>query len=902
MHSPSSFEPQHVQSYENINQLWAETIVEELARSGVRHAVISPGSRSTPMVLAFVAHPDITDHSVIDERSAAFFALGMAKELEEPVVLLCTSGTAAANYFPAVCEADAARVPLLLLTADRPVSLRDSGAPQTMDQLKLYGDHVRWFSDTGLPEADRHRLRALRSVICHAVVEARTPRPGPVHVNLPFRKPLEPTPTGRAEDEILHSLVEHGGEAVQGRRDGRAWLRVFDAARDDGALEEIADALLRARRPVILVGPDADGHRLAEPLLHVAERHGIPIFAEAASQLRSGYDSSMVVSTFDLLLRSANFRARCNPDLVLQLGGVPTNAAVQRFLDQEQIPHYCLTPDTGRRDATHTVRVQVSGNLFEYILRLSDVLDRVPPRTVDTDFLDMLRRADTVARAELDARCTALPALFEGAVLRRCISSLPAQSAVIVSSSMPIRDLETFVPDIPDGCRLHFNRGVNGIDGMVSTALGVARARHGIATAMSVDDGRRAAPPTFLITGDIAFLHNLNAAAGERLRDIPLTVLLLNNDGGEIFDMLPVRAYEPAFTRHFLTPQGADFSAACGVFGIGYHRVEHMTELAPALDAACAAGDMQVIEVRTDLARSGEMRRTLLRDIATAVDAALANTADIPFLISDSFPLSWRILAEGTGETVLLLHGFTRSSASWRGMPPGFGAGRRVIGVDLIGHGASSTPDPFRDHDAYRLEHAADALRDLISRLGCGPVHLVGYSLGGRTALHAAVRFPALFRTLALLSTNPGLETDEARASRTAEDAARAARLGAEGLERFVDEWMALPLFRRQWSVPMREWTEARRDRLRQRTRGLQGSLLGSGQGTQDSLWPALPRIALPVLVAAGAEDTKYAAIAERMAGILPNARLALFVGAGHDIPAEQPAALAHALEAHWKR
>jgi 2-succinyl-5-enolpyruvyl-6-hydroxy-3-cyclohexene-1-carboxylate synthase len=912
----------HVQHQEHINQLWAQAVVEELARSGLRHAVISPGSRSTPLVLALAAHPDIVDHSVVDERSAAFFALGLAMSGTQPVALLCTSGTAAANYFPAVCEADASRVPLLLLTADRPSSLRDSGAPQMMDQMKLYGDRVRWFIDTGLPEADAARLRALRSAICQAHAMTRTAPHGPVHVNLPFRKPLEPASAERPADAVSSALMESGGEAVYGRYDGRPWLRVMSADRGSGALEAIADALLRARRPVILAGPDNSsfardsGH--ASALLRMADRHGIPVFAEAASQLRAGSHGANCIPTLDLLLRSTQFRSVFDADLVLQLGGVPTNAAAQRFLEQGSARHFCIASDMARRDAAHTTAMHVYDERGDFISRLSEFLESCPPREVDEAFLRRIRGADAAAREALALRCAALPQPFEGAALHEAARRLPANCAVFVSSSMPIRDVETFVPVLPEGCTLFFNRGVNGIDGIVSTALGVARDRGG---------------RTLLVTGDIAFLHNLNAAAGDGLRDIPLTVLLLNNDGGEIFDMLPVRNFEPAFTRHFLTPHAADFSAACAVFGIGHRIVSGTDELCAALDEAFASSaahassgsrlssdthassdsrrssGMQVIEFRTTIAESGSVRRELLRAIAADIDAACiasdraasggAGTA--VRVAGERFPLAWRTLAEGEGEAVLLLHGFTRSSASWKQLLPLL-SGRRVIGVDLMGHGASPAPDTAAHLEVYRLDHAADELRGIIERLGLGRVHLVGYSLGGRTALHTAVRFPGLPRSLALISANPGLEDETARTLRREEDAELAARIGRIGLERFVDEWTAGPLFAARKAQDFQAWLAERHDRLLRLSRGLQGSLLGSGQGAQLPLWDSLGALDMPVLVAAGEMDGRYAGIAMRMAALLPRAEFLVVPSAGHDLPSERPVEIAEALRALWKR
>ncbi len=875
-----------LQRFVNINHLWAHAIADEIARCGVRHAVISPGSRSAPLVLAISAHRDITDHSVIDERAAAFYALGLAKASGQAVALLCTSGTAAANYFPAVCEADASRVPLLLFTADRPASQRGSGAPQTMDQVKLYGDHVRLFVDPGLPEADEDRLRALRSSICHAFAVATDSPAGPIHVNLPFRKPLEPTEPERERDRIPDALRTNTIEAVMGRSDGRPWLREYNAGSSNDVLAPVADALLAARRPVILAGPDARGAESAADLMRIAGLHHVPVFAEAASQLRAGERHPLRISTLDLLLRSEVFRAAFHPDLIVQLGGVPTNAAVQRFLEHAPAEHVCIARDRALHDAAHTARVHVHDTNGDFIGRLSEYLSGCPSRTPESGFIDAIAIADTAIRNTLPARCAALPSTFEGAVMHRLSALLPAHSAVFVSSSMPIRDIESFALDFPEDTELHFNRGVNGIDGIVSTALGVARARGG---------------PALLVTGDIAFLHNLNAAAGEGLREIALTVLLLNNDGGEIFDMLPVRGFEPAFSRHFITPHGADFSEACAAFGIDHQRITGTGELPSALARAFDSQRLSVIELRTAIGESGALRRQLLRDLAMDVDAALPAENAAENGQRPRFPLAWKQFAPSGDETAVFLHGFTRSSASWERIASRL-SGIHLIGIDLMGHGNSPVPAFDMHPDAYSLDYAADELRAIIARLGLGRVHLVGYSLGGRVALHFASRNAGLLRSLALISATPGIEEEPERARRREADRELAERIDDIGLERFVTEWSQGPLFAVRQDAGKARTLDVQRDRMRRQCRGLQGSLLGSGQGSQLPLWDILPTLEMPVLIAAGANDERYAKIAARMQTMLPRAMLRVFEEAGHDLPAERAEQLAQALGELWKR
>ena len=335
-----------------------------------------------------------------------------------------------------------------------------------------------------------------------------------------------------------------------------------------------------------------------------------------------------------------------------------------------------------------------------------------------------------------------------------------------------------------------------------------------------------------------------------------------------------------------------------------------MEDVSAQIGSALGSGGMQVIEWRTSIEESGTRRRIVLRHIAEGVDAVLAENAAAAVpqdttatgrhaVMEDA--LAWRLLADGEGPAVMLLHGFTRSSVSWEPLVAQL-AGYRIFGVDLMGHGASPAPGPAARLDAYRLDFAADAVADLVGRLGIGPAHLAGYSLGGRTALHAALRHPELWRTLALISANPGIEDDDARTARREADAALAERIGATGLEAFVGDWEAGPLFAALKQNDFAAWEEAHRDRLRRCCRGLQGSLLGSGQGAQRSLWPELAQLDLPMLVAAGSEDGKYGDIARRLAAAVPGATLQVYEGAGHDLLTERPEEIAAALATLWKR
>lgn len=887
----------------HVNQLWAGIIAEELARSGLRHAVISPGSRSTPLVLALAAHPDITDHSVIDERSAAFYALGLARSTAQPVALLCTSGTAAANYYPAVCEADRARVPLLVLTADRPVHLRESGAPQTIDQVKLYGDRVRHFAESAQPEAAEVKLRALRATVCHAVAMTRSALPGPVHVNVPFRKPLEPAEPEYPADEVDDALLASGSPGIHGRANGHSWTRFTPLAGSDVQRRErdagialAADALLRARRPVIIAGPDAEGADYADALLSFAAAFRIPVVAEAASQSRfRDTGGATVIGTADLLLRSERFREWFRPDCILRTGGADTNAGMQRFMSSiGDLDVIQFAPDARRRDPEHTVSQHLEAPVTA-TLRDIVALARHAVPAVQPDWTEGLRLADAAARAALPSALAEAGRGFEGAYVHAIGGLLPMGAALFVSSSMPIRDVETFLTTAEWPVDMLFNRGVNGIDGIVSTALGSARGRRG---------------RTVLLTGDIAFLHNLNALYGEGLRELPLTIVLFNNDGGEIFELLPVRQMEPAFTRHFLTPQNADFRTLAEGMRIPCDTAGNAEDFAQLFRRTLDRPGVSLIEIRTDIRTSGTLRRAALRRIADAVDADLeklfARETVLPkgakaATPSRVFPTAWRLLHGGSGAAAVFLHGFTRSGVSWEHICANLD-GRRMFAVDLMGHGASPTPDQRLHPTVYDLEYAVDRIEEMCARFGIARMHLVGYSMGGRTAMAYAARYPHRLASLALISANPGIESGEDRGARRERDDALADRIMEIGLERFVEEWSAQPMFAAQREQDPAAWRRAMSDRMRQRAAGLASSLRGSGQGRQTSFWDALPALSLPVLVAAGERDGNYAAIAQRMGNVLPNAALRIYDAAGHDLLFDRPEELRRELLELWKR
>lgn len=574
----------------NINQLWARALMEELVRGGVRHAVVCPGSRSTPLALACAERPELTTWSVIDERSAAFFALGLAKESGAPVAVVATSGTAGAHFYPAAIEAAMSYVPLLLLTADRPPELQGWGAPQTMPQQHLFGGFARWFVDLGLPEASPAALLHLRATAARAVATARRAPRGPVQLNAPFREPLAPTPDGVPLDK-LPPLATSG-------RAGEPFTRIAPPAPepDPAALAALRDRMAATERGVIVCGPRDPQDGLQAAVLRLGEIYGYPVLAEATSQVR--YGASGPIALYDALLRHAPFARAHRPELVVRLGGGLTPKGPQAWLDGSGAYTVQLSDQGGLFDPQHAASMVIEGDAVKACARLAE--GRAPRSTA---WAQSFAEAERRARAALEEAFARSEALTEPRIAREVVTSLPAGANLFVSSSMPIRAVDAFAP-AGNALRVLANRGVNGIDGIVSSALGVA-----------AGSGR----PTALLVGDLAFLHDLGGLLTARRHKVPLTIVVVQNDGGGIFSFLPIAKATEHFESLFGTPHGLpDLMPAAALFGARYAAPRTVSELRESLRAGLEGG-LHLVEVRVDRQSNPEEHRGLFARIAEAI-------------------------------------------------------------------------------------------------------------------------------------------------------------------------------------------------------------------------------------------------------------------------------------------
>ena len=592
-----------------VNATYAYTgaFVDELQRSGLHHAVVCPGSRSTPLALTLAAQAGIRVWMHVDERSAAFFALGLAKRLAQPVALLCSSGTAAANFLPAVVEAHLTQVPLLVLTADRPPELQDCGAPQTIDQHHLYGTYVKWFVPVPLPEGTNAALRYIRTLANRACALAQAIPAGPVHLNMPFREPLTPDPI--AHQPMLAPELRDP-IAWEGRPGNEPYITVSEAAPGEispDVIKRVAGLASATEHGLIVAGPYIHP-ALLQPVVQLARQLGYPILADPLSQLRSGeHDRSLVLTSYDAFLRLTSFTDHVKPQLVLRFGAMPTSKPFLLYMQ-----HYaasCRTIVIGDQDSweepTQLAAEMIHTDAALFCRRLLEYLE---PRSSGSQWLTAWQQAEQITREALAATMLDFAQPFEGRVFYELNALLPPATNLYVGNSMPVRDLDTFFWGSERAVHVMGNRGANGIDGVVSSALGFSA-------------GAPQHESAVLVIGDLSFFHDLNGLLAARLHSLNLTVVLLHNDGGGIFSFLPQAAHPEHFEPLFGTPTGLDFAPVVHMYGGRFQRAETWEQFRVAVRQGITDGGLHVVEVRTERESNVSMHRALWHAVDRALQA-----------------------------------------------------------------------------------------------------------------------------------------------------------------------------------------------------------------------------------------------------------------------------------------
>jgi 2-succinyl-5-enolpyruvyl-6-hydroxy-3-cyclohexene-1-carboxylate synthase len=570
--------------------------VDELRSQGVVHVVISPGSRSTPLALAAADHPELKIWIHLDERAAAFFALGIAKASIQPVALLCTSGTAAANYFPAIIEAKYARIPLIVLTADRPHELREVGAPQAIDQLHLYGNHVQWFHEMPLPDQEPETVRHVRIVARRSVHHAMTEPKGAVHINFPFREPLVP------------QLNEQLWSNVRAERLSPHFPSIRTL--DDASMQQLAQQVRTLPNGLILCGP-MHGHDHGAPIIALAERLGYPVFAEPLSQLRGRYSHHpQVIECYDILLKHEEFKHKAVPQVIIRFGAMPVSKPLYQWLKaNKDIKQIVVDEGAQWRDPTLLADPMVAADASQFCQQLLQHLakDDAPKTAATPDWIERWRTCDDAVKQVVLSET--LRVEDEGHVFLAIRDRLPPDTGLFVGNSMAIRDCETyFVTPSAQDVAIYCNRGANGIDGVISSALGTSLAhQHNV-----------------LILGDLSALHDMNALLLARTYQLSMVIIIVNNDGGGIFSFLPQAQHPKHYESLFGTPHGLQFNAMAAMYGAKYQQIPSIALLQEAVTQGLNEGGLHLLELITQREPNVWSRRALTHRAHQAISNNLS--------------------------------------------------------------------------------------------------------------------------------------------------------------------------------------------------------------------------------------------------------------------------------------
>jgi 2-succinyl-5-enolpyruvyl-6-hydroxy-3-cyclohexene-1-carboxylate synthase len=557
-------------TFNNLNLLWSYVLTETLKRLGLNCAVICPGSRSTPLTVAFVQQiPDIEAIPILDERSAAFFALGQAKATGKPVVLVCTSGTAGANFYPAVIEARESRVPLLILTTDRPAELRNCHSGQTIDQVKLYGNYPNWQGELATPSLDVGMLDYLRQTVIHAWERCQFPNSGAVHLNIPFRDPLAPIPDGT--DFTLDVEDFFAGIVSTPLPITNHQLPITNY-----------------QKGIIIAGvaqPQAP-EEYCRAIANLCQTLQWPVLAEGLSPVRNYADlNPYLISTYDIILRNQNLAQELTPEIVIQIGEMPTSKELRSWLITNNSQRFVIDNCDQNLDPLH-------GKTTHLRMSLAGISNLEIANLGKSEYLQKWSTVEKQIRKNIDDDLENVDELIESKIAWLISQILPPETPIFIANSMPVRDVEFFWK--PNNLRIkpYFNRGANGIDGTLSTALGIAHHQQS----------------SVMLTGDLSLLHDTNGFLISNKFIGHLTIILINNNGGGIFEMLPIAKFNPPFEEFFATPQNIDFSHLCATYKVQHQLISSWEELQDNLKQLPKMG-IRVLEVKTNRKRDVMWRR-----------------------------------------------------------------------------------------------------------------------------------------------------------------------------------------------------------------------------------------------------------------------------------------------------
>ncbi len=570
--------------YNNPSTLWANIFIDEISKMGVSHACISPGSRSTPMTYA-LAKSTIKSHVILDERSSAFFAIGLAKQLKQPVLLVCTSGTASANYYPAIMEASNSNIPIIVITTDRPHELRNSGANQTTDQVKMFGSNVKMFIDVAPPEQNPNEkmIRYIKTIASKAYCVSITSGMGPVHLNFPLRKPLDPLTSINPFDYApSHTPLL------------TCYPGTLEASSDQ--LNELVNIISLNPKGLIICGPEPLGNSYVEEIIEFSNKRNYPILADPSSGLRFTSFEKEIITTYDHFLSNTDLYDKLRPDVIFYFGREVTSKYLLQFLNYEypnKIIRIQINDVDKIIDSSLNLTHYYQSNPRSLLNKLNSSISEYGGE--DNWFDHWINLENQVIKIISDA---SLPSNFEGRIINRIMSIIPDASDLYIGNSSPIRYVDQFSYDVSNSLFIHTNRGLSGIDGNIAIALGIASAKE---------------KPMNAIVGDLTLLHDSNSLQIAKQNNIPITIFLINNNGGGIFHRLPVSELDDKnlFEEFFLTPQKIDFEHLAKAHGFSYDLISDKHDL----NSIDMSSRLKIIEFRTDAGESNKVLNELREEI-----------------------------------------------------------------------------------------------------------------------------------------------------------------------------------------------------------------------------------------------------------------------------------------------
>ena len=608
--------------FRNTNTVWASVLAETLQRLGLTTAVICPGSRSAPLTIAFAQNNKIETIPILDERSASFFALGIAQKSGLPAALICTSGTAAANFYPAIIEARESRIPLLIFTADRPPELRECHAGQAIDQVKIYGNYPNWQAELAIPSASIGMLDYLRQTIVYAIERSIFPTKGPVHLNIPFRDPLVPVRDLAVEALETQFNPEHFFAGLEPIFAGESSTPPTPPLLRGGE-ESTMQQWHKCSKGIIIAGVAQPqfAEKYCSAIAQISQLLNWPVLAEGLSPVRNYAQlNPHLISTYDLILRNRELADKLTPEITIQIGDLPTSKELRNWLDKTQPKRYIIDPSHHNFDPLHGKTIHLRTSVENLATNLATILTLVPPlikgestlvpplnkgglggvlTSPSNEYLQLWRNTEIQVRETIDQKISAINKIIEPKVSWLLSQILAPATPIFIANSMPVRDVEFFWKPNNLEIKPFFNRGANGIDGTLSTALGVAHRNQS----------------SIMLTGDLALLHDTNGFLIKNKFVGHLTIILINNNGGGIFEMLPVAKFDPPFEEFFATPQHINFAQLCATYGVEHEVIEDWEQFKQKLISLPNSG-IRVLEVQTDRRSDAKWRQDNFSKIA----------------------------------------------------------------------------------------------------------------------------------------------------------------------------------------------------------------------------------------------------------------------------------------------